>query len=42
MQQGNLKTREDVVSCLETIPEMLLKLFKGENEGKRMLKVADE
>ena len=41
MQQGKLKTREDVVSGLETFPETLLKLFRGENVGKPMLKVAD-
>ena len=41
MQQGKLKTREDVVEGLETFPETLLKLFKGENTGKLVLKVAD-
>jgi NADPH-dependent curcumin reductase CurA len=42
MAQGKLKTREDVVPGLETFPETLLKLFKGENTGKLVLKVADE
>lgn len=41
MQQGKLKTREDVVAGLENFPEALLKLFKGENTGKLVLKVAD-
>ena len=41
MQQGKLKTREDIVDGLETFPETLLKLFKGENTGKLVLKVAD-
>ena len=41
MQQGKLKTREDIVEGLETFPETLLKLFKGENTGKLVLKVAD-
>lgn len=36
---GRLKTREDIVSGLETFPETLLKLFKGENLGKLVLKV---
>ena len=27
---GQLKTREDVITGLETFPESLLKLFKGE------------
>jgi Putative NADP-dependent oxidoreductases len=37
---GKLKTREDIVTGLETFPEALLKLFKGENFGKLVLKVA--
>ena len=36
---GKLKTREDIVTGLETFPETLLKLFKGENFGKLVLKV---
>ena len=39
MREGNLKTREDIVLGLETFPETLLKLFKGENTGKLVLKV---
>ena len=39
---GKLKTREDIVPGLETFPETFLKLFKGENFGKLILKVADE
>jgi NADPH-dependent curcumin reductase CurA len=42
MAAGQLKTREDVVAGLETFPDTLLKLFKGENTGKLVLKVADE
>lgn len=38
LQSGKLKTREDVVEGLETFPETLLKLFKGENTGKLVLK----
>jgi len=41
MAAGQLKTREDIVEGLETFPETLLKLFKGENTGKLVLKVAD-
>jgi len=41
MAAGQLKTREDVVEGLETFPETLLMLFKGENTGKLVLKVAD-
>jgi hypothetical protein len=39
MAAGRLKSREDIVEGLETFPETLLKLFKGENTGKLMLKV---
>jgi len=42
MAAGQLKTREDIVEGLETFPDTLLKLFKGENTGKLVLKVADE
>jgi NADPH-dependent curcumin reductase CurA len=41
MKAGKLKTREDIVDGLETFPETLLKLFKGENTGKLLIKVAD-
>jgi NADPH-dependent curcumin reductase CurA len=37
---GKLKSREDIVQGLATFPETLLKLFKSENTGKLMLKVA--
>ena len=35
---GKLKTREDIVAGLETFPDTLLKLFRGENFGKLVLK----
>jgi hypothetical protein len=38
---GKLKSREDVVSGLETFPDALCKLFHGENFGKLVLKIAD-
>jgi len=37
---GELKLHETVVEGFETFPEALLKLFKGENIGKLVLKVA--
>jgi NADPH-dependent curcumin reductase CurA len=37
---GKLKTREDIVRGLETFPETLLKLFRGENLGKLVLQVS--
>ena len=41
MGEGKLKGKEDVVDGLETFPETLLKLFRGENFGKLVLKVSD-
>jgi NADPH-dependent curcumin reductase CurA len=41
LKEGRLKSREDIVEGLDTFPETLLKLFKGENSGKLILKVAD-
>ena len=41
MKQGKLKSREDIAEGIENFPETLLKLFKGENTGKLVLKVAD-
>jgi NADPH-dependent curcumin reductase CurA len=38
---GELKSREDIVEGLATFPETLLKLYKGENFGKLILKVAE-
>ena len=41
MMAGKLKSREDIVEGFETFPETLLRLFRGENTGKLVLKVAD-
>lgn len=41
LKSGQLKTREDIVTGIETFPETLLKLFRGENFGKLVLKVSD-
>jgi NADPH-dependent curcumin reductase CurA len=40
MMAGKLKSKEDIVEGLETFPDTLLKLFRGENLGKLMIKVA--
>ncbi|MCQ4271002.1 NADP-dependent oxidoreductase [Pseudomonas kuykendallii] len=40
LASGQLKSREDIVEGLETFPETLGKLFKGENFGKLVLKVS--
>jgi NADPH-dependent curcumin reductase CurA len=39
LAQGKLKSKEHVVEGLETFPETLQMLFKGENNGKLVLKV---
>ena len=40
LKDGRMKSREDVVTGLDTFPETLLKLFSGENFGKLVLKLA--
>jgi NADPH-dependent curcumin reductase len=40
MMAGKLKSKEDIVEGFETFPDTLLKLFRGENFGKLMIKVA--
>jgi hypothetical protein len=40
--EGKLKSREDIVDGLETFPETLLMLFRGENFGKLVLRVAGD
>jgi NADPH-dependent curcumin reductase CurA len=42
MAAGRLKSRQDIVAGLETFPDTLLKLFRGENAGKLVLEVAKE
>jgi NADPH-dependent curcumin reductase CurA len=39
---GKLKSREDVAEGFDTFPDTLLRLFKGENTGKLVLKVAGD
>ncbi len=41
MMAGKLKSREDIVEGFQTFPDTLLKLFRGENFGKLMIKLAD-
>ncbi len=42
LAEGRIKAREDVVDGLETFPETLLMLFRGENLGKLVIRVAGE
>ena len=41
LKDGRMKGREDVVVGIDTFPETLLKLFRGENFGKLVLQVAE-
>jgi NADPH-dependent curcumin reductase CurA len=41
LTDGKLKAREDIIEGLESFPDTLLRLFRGENFGKLLLKVAD-
>ena len=41
MMAGKLKSKEDIVEGFQTFPDTLLKLFRGENMGKLMIKLAD-
>ena len=41
LRAGRMKSREDVVFGIDTFPESLLKLFRGENFGKLVLQVAE-
>ena len=40
LKAGTVKSNEDVVRGLENLPDVLLKLFNGENFGKLVLEVA--
>ena len=42
MAEGKLKSREDIVDGFEDFPETLLRLFKGENVGKLLIRVAGD
>jgi NADPH-dependent curcumin reductase CurA len=41
MKEGSFKSREHIVEGFDSFPSTLLMLFKGENLGKLVLKVAD-
>ncbi|MGH8822281.1 MAG: NADP-dependent oxidoreductase [Rhodoferax sp.] len=42
LKDGRMKSKEDVVTGLDTFPEALIKLFTGENFGKLVLQVAED
>ena len=42
LKAGTMKSKEDVVQGIENFPQVLLKLFNGENFGKLVLQVAQD
>lgn len=42
LKDGRMKSKEDVVSGLDTFPEALNRLFSGENFGKLVLQIATD
>ncbi len=42
LAEGKLKTKEHIEKGIENFPEVLVKLFTGENKGKLILQVAEE
>ncbi|MBM7705067.1 NADP-dependent oxidoreductase [Metabacillus iocasae] len=42
VQQGRIKYSENIVEGFENVPSAFLGLFKGENLGKQLVKVADQ
>jgi hypothetical protein len=41
LRDGRMTSREDVVVGIDTFPESLLRLFRGDNFGKLVLQVAE-
>ncbi len=41
LKDGRLKDRVDVMQGLENAPAALARLFKGENRGKQLLRIAE-
>jgi NADPH-dependent curcumin reductase CurA len=42
LKDGRMKSKEDIVHVIETFPDTLLKLFRGENFGKLVLQVSQD
>ena len=41
IKEGKLYYKEDIIEGIEKVPEAFLKLFKGQNFGKQIIKVGD-
>jgi NADPH-dependent curcumin reductase CurA len=42
IKSGEMKVKEHIVEGIETFPNTLMMLFKGENFGKLILKVGED
>ena len=42
MREGRIKFREDITDGLESAPRELIRLLKGENFGKKIIRVNPE
>ena len=42
LQEGKLKYREDIVEGLENAPRAFIGLLRGENFGKRLIRVSSD
>jgi NADPH-dependent curcumin reductase CurA len=42
LNDGRLKNRVDVLQGLENAPAALARLFKGENRGKQLVRIAEQ
>ena len=41
VRSGALRYREDILSDIEACPDALAGLYRGENSGKRLIRLAD-
>jgi NADPH-dependent curcumin reductase CurA len=42
LADGRIKSREDIAEGFDTFPDVLLRLYSGENTGKLVLALADD
>jgi NADPH-dependent curcumin reductase CurA len=42
LAEGRIKSREDIAEDFDTFPDVLLRLYSGENTGKLVLALADD
>ena len=40
LKEGKLKYREDILEGLENTPKAFIRMLKGENKGKQLVKVS--